>query len=147
MSASLRPFDSLASYRLSLPSLERAAKDAGCGPGSSDQDVLALLRRTAAIAQNGTPVRFYSIRRVSAQFERPASTVGLVIECKREDPNMLDGLIWYCENCNNKLHEYRFHLDNIEKDFLPRFREFYASKELRTCKKCGTVMETDPRFV
>jgi 3-hydroxyanthranilate 3,4-dioxygenase len=79
--------------------------------------------------------------------ERPAGTIGLVIECKREDVNMLDGLIWYCDNCNNKLHEYRFHLENIEKDFLPRFREFYASKELRTCKKCETVMETDPRFV
>lgn len=79
--------------------------------------------------------------------ERPSGTVGLVIECKREDVNMLDGLIWYCDNCNNKLHEYKFHLENIEKDFLPRFREFYGSKELRTCKKCGTVMETDPRFV
>ena len=79
--------------------------------------------------------------------ERPANTVGLVIECKREDVNMLDGLIWYCDNCNNKLHEYRFHLENIEKDFLPRFREFYGSEEFRTCKKCGTVMETDPRFV
>ncbi len=78
---------------------------------------------------------------------RPANTVGLVIECKREDPNMLDGLQWYCENCNTLLHEYRFHLDNIEKDFLPRFREFYGSKELRTCKKCGAVMEADPRFV
>jgi 3-hydroxyanthranilate 3,4-dioxygenase len=79
--------------------------------------------------------------------ERPSGTVGLVIECKREDINMLDGLIWYCDNCNNKLHEYKFHLENIEKDFLPRFREFYGSEELRTCKKCGTVMETDPRFV
>lgn len=79
--------------------------------------------------------------------ERPAGTVGLVIECKRQDPNILDGLIWYCENCNNQLHEYRFHLSNIEKDFLPRFREFYGSQEFRTCKKCGTVMETDPRFV
>jgi 3-hydroxyanthranilate 3,4-dioxygenase len=79
--------------------------------------------------------------------ERPAGTVGLVVEVKREDPNTLDGLIWYCEKCNNKLHEYRFHLDNIEKDFLPRFREFYGSKELRTCKVCGTVMEADPKFI
>ena len=78
---------------------------------------------------------------------RPAGTVGLVIEVKREDPNMLDGLQWYCENCNNLLHEYRFHLDNIEKDFLPRFRDFYGSKDFRTCKKCSTVMEADPRFV
>jgi 3-hydroxyanthranilate 3,4-dioxygenase len=85
--------------------------------------------------------------RVPHQPARPANTVGLVIECKREDPDMLDGLQWYCEKCNNLLHEYRFHLDNIEKDFLPRFREFYSSKELRTCKKCGTVMDTDPRFV
>ena len=79
--------------------------------------------------------------------ERPANTIGLVIETKRPEQDIEDGLIWYCEKCNNKLHEYRFHLDNIEKDFLPRFCEFYSSKELRTCDKCGTVMEADPRFV
>ena len=67
--------------------------------------------------------------------------------CEREDPDTLDGLQWYCEKCNNLLHEYRFHLDNIEKDFIPRFRDFYGSKELRTCKKCGTVMQADPRFI
>jgi 3-hydroxyanthranilate 3,4-dioxygenase len=77
---------------------------------------------------------------------RPANTIGLVIETKRATTEE-DGLMWFCENCNNKLHEYRFHLDNIEKDFLPRFRDFYGSKELRTCKKCGTVMDADPRFV
>ncbi len=77
---------------------------------------------------------------------RPANTVGLVIECKRT-ANEQDGLMWFCEKCNNKLHEYKFPLTNIEKDFLPRFREFYASAELRTCDKCGTVMEADPRFV
>lgn len=77
---------------------------------------------------------------------RSANSIGLVIECKRtatED----DGLMWFCENCNNQLHEYKFHLDNIEKDFIPRFRDFYGSQELRTCKKCGTVMEADARFV
>ncbi len=79
--------------------------------------------------------------------ERPADTVGLVIECKRAANTYEDGLIWFCDKCNGKLHEYRFHLDNIEKDFLPRFREFYGSKELRTCKQCGTVMETDNRFI
>lgn len=78
---------------------------------------------------------------------RTPNSIGLVIELKRVDPTMMDGLQWYCENCNNKLHEYIFHLDNIEKDFIPRFREYYASADLRTCKKCGTVMEADPRFV
>jgi 3-hydroxyanthranilate 3,4-dioxygenase len=54
--------------------------------------------------------------------------VGLVIECKREDPNMMDGLIWYCDKCNTKLHEYRFHLDNIEKDFFHASGNFMAQK-------------------
>jgi 3-hydroxyanthranilate 3,4-dioxygenase len=78
---------------------------------------------------------------------RTPNSIGLVIELKRQDVNMMDGLQWYCEKCNNKLHEYIFHLENIEKDFIPRFREFYGSETLRTCKKCGTVMESDPRFV
>jgi 3-hydroxyanthranilate 3,4-dioxygenase len=78
---------------------------------------------------------------------RTPNSIGLVIELKRIDENMMDGLQWYCENCNHQLHQYVFHLDNIEKDFIPRFREFYASQELRTCKQCGTMMEADARFV
>ena len=78
---------------------------------------------------------------------RGPNTVGLVIECKRADRDMIDGLQWYCEKCNNMLHEFKFVLIDVEKDFLPRFRDFYASEKLRTCKKCGHVMETDPRFV
>lgn len=77
---------------------------------------------------------------------RGENTVGLVIERKRTD-EMSDGLFWYCERCNHPLHAYRFHLENIEKDFLPRFKEFYSSEALRTCEKCGHVMESDARFV
>lgn len=75
---------------------------------------------------------------------RSAGSVGLVVERKR--PEMTDGLLWFCDNCNHKLHETYFQLNNIEKDFLPRFREFYNSDELRTCNNCGETMETDPRF-
>jgi len=77
---------------------------------------------------------------------RPANSVGLVIERKRESDHT-DGLMWFCDNCNNKLHETYFPLTNIEKDFLPRFREFYGSEEMRTCSSCGNIMETDERFV
>lgn len=77
---------------------------------------------------------------------RPENSVGLVIESKRTESEN-DGLIWFCEKCNNKLHDTYFHLTNIEKDFLPRFKEFYSSEEKRTCKKCGHVMEADERFV
>ena len=77
---------------------------------------------------------------------RSEGSLGLVIERVRK-PEHKDGLMWFCDNCNNKLHDTYFPLKNIEKDFLPRFRQFYASEDLRTCNRCGHVMETDPRFV
>lgn len=78
---------------------------------------------------------------------RLKDSIGLVIERKRTDANVVDGLLWFCDNCNHKLHETYFKLDNIENDFLPRFREYYSNQEMRTCENCGTVMETDTRFV
>ncbi len=78
---------------------------------------------------------------------REEGSIGLVIERVRKDTDFMDGLQWYCENCNHKLHEVYFKLEDIEKDFLPRFREFYSSEELRTCDQCGHVMESDSRFV
>jgi len=78
---------------------------------------------------------------------RGENTVGLVIERVREGTDMQDGLMWFCDRCNNKLHDTYFPLRDIENDFLPRFREFYASEELKTCSNCGHIMETDERFV
>ena len=59
----------------------------------------------------------------------------------------MDGLQWYCENCNHQLHSIMFKLTNVEKDFQPRFKEFYRSQELRTCDNCGAEMEIDERFI
>lgn len=78
---------------------------------------------------------------------RGPNTVGLVIEKVRKGTDLIDGLMWFCDKCNNKLHEFKFPLVNVEVDFLPRFKEFYASQDLRTCKECGHEMEIDPRFV
>ena len=77
---------------------------------------------------------------------RKANSIGLVIEQKRKVGEK-DGLLWFCDNCNHKLYEEYFVLGSIEKDFLPVFKKFYGSEELRTCDKCGTVMEADERFV
>lgn len=77
---------------------------------------------------------------------RTEGSIGLVIERVRGS-EYKDGLLWFCEKCNHKLHETYFPLSNIENDFLPRFKEYYGSEEMRTCKNCGHVMETDPRFV
>ena len=78
---------------------------------------------------------------------REAGSVGLVLERKRAGRGFTDGLLWFCESCNHPLHSAYFELHNIEKDFLPHFREFYSSETLRTCTECGHVMESDPRFV
>jgi 3-hydroxyanthranilate 3,4-dioxygenase len=76
---------------------------------------------------------------------RPANTVGLVVERKRR-PEELDGLMWFCDKCNHNLYDKRFYMRSIEKDFIPTFKEFYGSEDLRTCKSCGHVMEIDERF-
>jgi 3-hydroxyanthranilate 3,4-dioxygenase len=76
---------------------------------------------------------------------RPEGSIGLVVECKRKASDT-DGLMWFCDNCNTKLHESYFHLENIETDFFPRFKKFYGSEDMRSCPNCGTVMETDKRF-
>ena len=78
---------------------------------------------------------------------RTEGSIGLVVERKRAGKGFTDGLLWYCDNCNNKLHEVFFELHDIEQDFLPHYKEFYNSIELRTCDKCGHVMETDDRYV
>ena len=78
---------------------------------------------------------------------RHENSIGLVVERKRTDLEGKDGLLWFCDNCNNKLYEVYFPLSNIETDFLKHFKEFYGSQELRTCDNCGTVMEADSRFV
>ena len=77
---------------------------------------------------------------------RAEGSIGLVVECKRSASER-DGLMWFCDNCNEKLHDTYFQLTDVEKDFQPRFKEYYNSEEMRTCKNCGHVMETDKRFV
>lgn len=77
---------------------------------------------------------------------RTEGSIGLVIERKRAGLGFTDGLLWFCENCNHKLHEVYFELKDIENDFIPHFRTYYNNIKLRTCQKCGHVMETDPRF-
>jgi len=77
---------------------------------------------------------------------RHKGSIGLVIERKRTALEPKDGLLWYCDTCNSKLHEVYFKLENIETDFLKHFKAFYSDLDKRTCKVCGTVMPTDSRF-
>jgi 3-hydroxyanthranilate 3,4-dioxygenase len=72
--------------------------------------------------------------------QRKANTVDLVVE-RRRRPGELDGFQWFCERCNNLLYEEFFPLTSIETQFPPIFERFFANRNLRTCKRCGTVME------
>ncbi len=72
--------------------------------------------------------------------QRPANTVGLVIEYPR-GKKMKDALEWYCESCNNLLYRKKFKLENIEIDMPEIFDKFYGSEKKRTCSNCGTVMQ------
>ncbi len=76
--------------------------------------------------------------------QRPANTVGLVIERKRQ-PGELDGFLWFCEKCGNKLYEEYVQLTNIVTQLPPIFDRFYNSVENSTCKKCGTRMTRPPK--
>jgi 3-hydroxyanthranilate 3,4-dioxygenase len=72
--------------------------------------------------------------------QRGPNTIGLVIEQQRPG-HMEDGLAWFCELCNNELYREMFLLENIEVDLPVIFKKYYADLDLRTCKKCGHVME------
>ena len=75
--------------------------------------------------------------------QRPANSVGLVIE-RRRRPGEVDGLQWYCDSCHALLHEEFFPLTDIETQLQPAFERFYGNEALRRCRQCGTVSPGPP---
>ena len=76
---------------------------------------------------------------VPHQPRRGPNTVGLVIEVKRE--TLEDGLQWYCENCEELLHEVRIPVSDIELQLKNLLNGFFEDKNLCTCKNCGSIMQ------
>lgn len=72
--------------------------------------------------------------------QRPAGTVGMVVERRRPEGHN-DHLRYYCEKCDTILYDPEFYLTNIVKQLKPLMEGFWADESLRTCKKCGTVMQ------
>lgn len=72
--------------------------------------------------------------------QRPAGTVGLVIERQRRAGER-DGFQWYCPACAKLLHETYIELTDIETELPLVFERFYADRAARTCQRCGTVLE------
>lgn len=72
--------------------------------------------------------------------QRPANTVGLVIERRRREGE-IDKLMWFCENCDHLLHQANFAMSDIVNELPVVLNSFMDSEELRTCSNCGTVMQ------
>ena len=72
--------------------------------------------------------------------QRPANTVGLVIEQARP-VQADDHLRWYCRKCGSVVYDAGFHLEDLGKQLKPIIEQFNASQALRTCKACGTVYD------
>jgi 3-hydroxyanthranilate 3,4-dioxygenase len=72
--------------------------------------------------------------------QRPAGTVGLVIE-QRRPGDARDHVRWYCKQCGAVLHDADFHAVDLGKQLKPLLEEFRANAELRRCKVCGTIHE------
>ena len=78
--------------------------------------------------------------RVPHSPQRPAGTVGLVIERHRH-PGEVDKLLWFCENCHKPLHEAGFELKDIGSQIRSAIEAYRSDEPARTCLHCGTVME------
>ena len=78
--------------------------------------------------------------RVEHSPQRFPNTVGLVIERQRTSKE-LDACTWYCEKCDSELYKAKFHLGDIVEQLPKLLQSYYDDINLRTCKKCGTVME------
>ncbi len=88
---------------------------------------------------------YYLPPRIPHSPQRGPSSIGLVVERKRL-PHEQDGLLWFCERCNEKLYEEFFVLKNVENDFLEVFDRFYRSFENRRCRACGHVNPAPARY-
>jgi 3-hydroxyanthranilate 3,4-dioxygenase len=78
--------------------------------------------------------------RVPHSPQRPAGTVGMVIERQRK-PGELDHLRWYCEGCGEVLHDASFQLEDLGTQLKPIIESFYGDEAVRTCQKCNAVMQ------
>ena len=69
----------------------------------------------------------------------------IVFERKR-NAGEVDYFNWYCNKCGEKVYEASAHVGDYRADPVGQvYEEFSASEELRTCRKCGTVIPSPPK--
>lgn len=78
--------------------------------------------------------------RVPHSPQRPEGTIGLVIERYRKEGEV-DKLLWFCDNCHEKIHQAGFQLKDIGTQIKAAIEEFKADSSARVCKNCGHKLE------
>jgi 3-hydroxyanthranilate 3,4-dioxygenase len=70
----------------------------------------------------------------------PPDAFALIVERQRH-PDEIDKFHWYCQSCDNFLHEETFVVSDYRADPVSQaYKRFFDNEDARTCKKCGTVM-------
>jgi 3-hydroxyanthranilate 3,4-dioxygenase len=70
--------------------------------------------------------------------QRPADTLGLVVELERKEGE-IDYMRWYCDKCRAIVHEDGFQCVDMGTQLKPIIQRYYNDEKLRTCKACGHV--------
>lgn len=68
--------------------------------------------------------------------QRPAGTVGLVIE-RRRLGHERDTLLWICDGCGEELYRESFHLTDLVAQLPPVFARYWGDPAHTTCRACG----------
>ena len=85
-------------------------------------------------------------RMVPHRPQRPADTIGLIVEFPRRD-GAVDKLQWYCPDDIHLVHEAEFRLEHIDEDLHKVMDEFWnGPEEVRTCKETGKVIHRAGEF-
>jgi 3-hydroxyanthranilate 3,4-dioxygenase len=70
----------------------------------------------------------------------PPEAFALISERKRREGE-IDRFQWYCQKCDNLLHEEVFVVRDYAEDPVSKaYRRFFNNEDFRTCKQCGEVM-------
>ena len=70
----------------------------------------------------------------------PPDAFALISERKRRNGE-IDRFHWYCQKCDNLLHEESFVVHDYAEDPVSKaYRRFFESLAFRTCKQCGEIM-------
>ncbi len=72
--------------------------------------------------------------------QRAEGSVGLVIERRRRGAED-DTLRFYCDRCNSSVYEEGFSLDDAQEALADILERFWEDATLRTCRKCGAVVQ------